>query len=58
MPSQWKEKKNVLQVSRLVNAVTPGLTQKSGDSMYKCLSSHLTELHTKVISNKGEKVYC
>lgn len=52
------EGKNILQISRLVNALSLGLTQKSGDSVYKCLSSHLTELHTEVIYNKGEKVYC
>lgn len=59
MPLEWKEIAAVLQISRLVNAASPSLTQKDGDSMYKwCLSSHLAELHSKVIYNKGEKVYC
>lgn len=49
----------VLQISSLVNAASPGLTRKDGDTVYKwCLSPHLAELHTKVIYNKGEKVYC
>lgn len=59
MPPEWKEKAVVLQIAKLVNAASPGLTQKDGDSVYKrSLSSHLVELHTKVIYNKGEKVYC
>lgn len=59
MPLEWKEIAVVLQISWLVNAACPTLTQKGGDSVYKCcLSSHLAELHTKVIYNKGEKVYC
>lgn len=59
MPLEWKEIAVVLHISRLMNAASPWLTQKDGDSVYKwSLSSHLAELHTKVIYNKGEKVYC
>lgn len=31
MPAEWKEKAVVLQISRLMNAHSPGLTQKDGD---------------------------
>lgn len=59
MPLEWKEIAVILQISHLVNAASPCLTQKDADSVYKwCLSSHSAELHTKVIYNKGEKVYC
>lgn len=59
MSSECKEKAVVLLIYRLVNAASTGPTQKDEDSVYKCcLSSHLAELHTKVIYNRGEKVCC
>lgn len=35
MPLEWKEIAAVLQISRLVNAASPSLTQKDADSVYK-----------------------